>query len=95
MFESYCPILTAMYYQYNILTVLVSHRPAIPYNTFPIPYTLYPIPYTLYPIPYILYLNRSLVGWGVRHLTFVDNGRVSFSNPSRQCLFEFEDAEKR
>ena len=23
------------------------------------------------------------------------NGRVSYSNPSRQCLFEFEDCENR
>lgn len=30
-------------------------------------------------------------GWGVRHVTFVDSGRVSFSNPVRQSLFEFED----
>lgn len=35
---------------------------------------------------------RSLMGWGVRHITFVDNGRVSFSNPARQSLFEFADA---
>lgn len=38
---------------------------------------------------------RTLLGWGVRHITFVDNGRVSYSNPSRQCLFEFEDCENR
>ena len=25
-------------------------------------------------------------------MTFVDSGKVSYSNPSRQCLFEFEDA---
>ena len=29
---------------------------------------------------------RSLMGWGVRHVTFVDNGRVSYSNPTRQGL---------
>lgn len=29
--------------------------------------------------------------WGVRKITFVDSGRVSFSNPVRQPLFEFED----
>ncbi|KAL1923101.1 uncharacterized protein VTP21DRAFT_9477 [Calcarisporiella thermophila] len=34
---------------------------------------------------------RSLLGWGVRHITFVDNAKVSFSNPVRQSLFEFED----
>nr|CAG8504393.1 2187_t:CDS:10 [Entrophospora candida] len=30
-------------------------------------------------------------GWGIRHITFVDNSRVSFSNPVRQPLFSFED----
>eukprot|EP01117_Protostelium_nocturnum_P006111 TRINITY_DN2202_c0_g1_i3.p1 TRINITY_DN2202_c0_g1~~TRINITY_DN2202_c0_g1_i3.p1 ORF type:complete len:621 (+),score=233.10 TRINITY_DN2202_c0_g1_i3:151-2013(+) len=34
---------------------------------------------------------RSLMSWGVRTITFVDNGNVSFSNPARQSLFEFED----
>ncbi|KAJ3254948.1 Autophagy protein 7 [Boothiomyces macroporosus] len=29
--------------------------------------------------------------WGVRHITFVDNGKVSYSNPVRQPLFTFED----
>ena len=28
-------------------------------------------------------------------ITLVDNGRVSYSNPCRQSLFEFEDCEKR
>ena len=32
-----------------------------------------------------------LSGWGVRTITFVDSARVSFSNPVRQPLFEFED----
>ena len=37
-----------------------------------------------------------MIGWGVRHVTFVDNGVVSYSNPARQCLFEFDDCvEKR
>ncbi|GMR48273.1 hypothetical protein PMAYCL1PPCAC_18468 [Pristionchus mayeri] len=35
---------------------------------------------------------RSLIGWGVRTITFVDNGVVSYSNPVRQSLSEFEDA---
>ena len=29
--------------------------------------------------------------WGVRHITFLDNSRVSYSNPVRQSLFTFED----
>ncbi|KAF5346832.1 hypothetical protein D9756_010586 [Leucocoprinus leucothites] len=31
------------------------------------------------------------IGWGVRTITLVDSGRVSFSNPVCQPLFEFED----
>jgi len=34
---------------------------------------------------------RALLGWGVREMSFVDNGRVSFSNPVRQSLFNFQD----
>jgi hypothetical protein len=34
---------------------------------------------------------RTLLAWGVRHITFVDSGRVAFSNPVRQSLFNFED----
>ncbi|KAJ2922042.1 hypothetical protein H1R20_g15051, partial [Candolleomyces eurysporus] len=37
------------------------------------------------------YVARALMGWGVRTITFVDSARVSFSNPVRQPLFEFED----
>lgn len=35
--------------------------------------------------------NADGQGWGVRTITFVDSARVSFSNPVRQPLFEFED----
>lgn len=34
---------------------------------------------------------RILLGWGVRHITLVDNSNVAFSNPVRQSLFSFED----
>ncbi|KAJ7316786.1 hypothetical protein JRQ81_002948 [Phrynocephalus forsythii] len=34
---------------------------------------------------------RTLMGWGVRKITFVDNAKISYSNPVRQTLYEFED----
>lgn len=34
---------------------------------------------------------RLLLGWGVRAVTFVDCGRVSYSNPVRQSLFVHAD----
>lgn len=37
-------------------------------------------------------LARNLIGWGVREITFVDYGKVSYSNPVRQSLFNFEDS---
>ncbi|KAL1867544.1 hypothetical protein VTK73DRAFT_4096 [Phialemonium thermophilum] len=37
------------------------------------------------------YVSRNLMGWGVRKITLVDYGSVSFSNPVRQPLFEFKD----
>ncbi|PVU88057.1 hypothetical protein BB561_006048 [Smittium simulii] len=37
---------------------------------------------------------RLLLGWGVRKITFIDNGSVSFSNPPRQPLFNFADIGK-
>jgi len=35
---------------------------------------------------------RCLIGWGISHITFVDGGKVSYSNPARQTLFTHEDA---
>lgn len=37
-------------------------------------------------------LARSLLGWGIKNITFIDNSVVSYNNPIRQSLFEFEDA---
>eukprot|EP00038_Savillea_parva_P003958 m.132452 g.132452 ORF g.132452 m.132452 type:complete len:714 (+) comp11334_c0_seq1:176-2317(+) len=37
---------------------------------------------------------RLLLGWGVKQITFVDNGKVSYSNPVRQTLFTFEDSKE-
>lgn len=36
---------------------------------------------------------RCLLGWGVRTITFVDYGTISYSNPVRQTLFEFTDCQ--
>ncbi|CAF0852177.1 unnamed protein product [Rotaria sordida] len=35
---------------------------------------------------------RCLMGWGIKHITFVDNSRISYSNPVRQTLFTFQDS---
>lgn len=36
-------------------------------------------------------MARALQAWGVRHITFVDSARVSYSNPVRQSLFTYDD----
>ncbi|GAA5820172.1 hypothetical protein JCM10212_006494 [Sporobolomyces blumeae] len=38
------------------------------------------------------YVSRCLMAWGIRQITLVDNSTVSFSNPVRQPLFEFDDS---
>lgn len=35
---------------------------------------------------------RCLLAWGIKHITFLDNGKVSYSNPVRQSLFEYADS---
>ncbi|KAF9823835.1 hypothetical protein SFRURICE_013372 [Spodoptera frugiperda] len=37
------------------------------------------------------HVARDLLAWGFRHITFIDNGKVSYSNPTRQVLFSFQD----
>lgn len=37
------------------------------------------------------HVARNLLAWGFRHITFVDNGKVSYSNPTRQVLFNYQD----
>ncbi|KAK4613853.1 Ubiquitin-like modifier-activating enzyme atg7 [Fulvia fulva] len=39
------------------------------------------------------YVARNLMGWGVKKITFVDDGRVSYSNPVRQPLYDFKDCQ--
>ncbi|KAM1033196.1 hypothetical protein FF1_036600 [Malus domestica] len=34
---------------------------------------------------------RTLMAWGVRNITLVDNGRVAMSNPLRQSLYTLDD----
>jgi ubiquitin-like modifier-activating enzyme ATG7 len=36
---------------------------------------------------------QILLGWGIRHVKFVDNGKVSYSNPVRQSLFTLNDCQ--
>jgi ubiquitin-like modifier-activating enzyme ATG7 len=38
------------------------------------------------------HVSRCLLGWGARHITFIDNGKVSYSNPVRQSLYTFDDS---
>lgn len=37
-------------------------------------------------------IARTLVAWGVTHMSFIDSGRVALSSPVRQILYTHEDA---
>ena len=34
-------------------------------------------------------------GWGVKKITFVDNSKVSFSNPPRQSLYNYQGSNNK
>lgn len=36
---------------------------------------------------------RNLIAWGFKNITFYDNGKVSYSNPTRQVLFNHQDCQ--
>lgn len=36
-------------------------------------------------------IARNLLGWGIKHITFIDNSNVSITNLSRQTLFMYKD----
>lgn len=39
-------------------------------------------------------LARNLIGWGIKHISFIDYSKVSYSNPVRQSLYEYDDTIK-
>lgn len=50
------------------------------------------VPSTISEFCSLISISLLIKGWGVRHITLVDNGTVSYSNPVRQSLFTFEDS---
>jgi hypothetical protein len=47
--------------------------------------------HVMYTHAHVMHTCRLLLGWGVKKISFVDSGNVSYSNPVRQTLFTFED----
>lgn len=41
------------------------------------------------------HIARGLLAWGVKHIAFIDNSRVSYANPVRQTLYTFDDCSNR
>jgi ubiquitin-like modifier-activating enzyme ATG7 len=39
------------------------------------------------------HVSRNLLGWGARNIDFIDNAKISFSNPVRQSLYNFQDSQ--
>lgn len=39
-------------------------------------------------------LARNLIGWGIKHISFIDYSKVCYSNPVRQSLYDYEDTLK-
>uniref|UniRef100_A0A6G1SQD4 Ubiquitin-like modifier-activating enzyme ATG7 n=1 Tax=Aceria tosichella TaxID=561515 RepID=A0A6G1SQD4_9ACAR len=37
------------------------------------------------------HIARGLLAWGVKHISLVDNSKISYSNPVRQSLYTFDD----
>jgi E1-like protein-activating enzyme Gsa7p/Apg7p len=38
-------------------------------------------------------VGRNLLAWGITNITFIDNSTVSYSNPLRQCLYDYSDTQ--
>jgi ubiquitin-like modifier-activating enzyme ATG7 len=38
------------------------------------------------------HVARNLLGWGARNVNFLDCAKISFSNPVRQSLYNFQDS---
>ena len=39
-----------------------------------------------------LHFVSGFQAWDIKHITFIDGGNISYSNPVRQSLYNFEDS---